>query len=96
MSKRTFYIRQEIVSYGTQVWKVGAESYEEAQDILFNGDAEHWDEDHYETEAGDIISIECQVCGQSNVEVEKCKCDGTVLNAESQKQLDSFIAEIGQ
>jgi hypothetical protein len=81
---RTFEVRQHETVYRTVTWRVEADSFEEAEQMVYDGDAEWYDSDEYDSEYGDIHNVQCQDC----YETDESECECERVDHE-------FMAEIG-
>jgi len=82
MSRR-FEVRQEETCYKTVFWRVEADSFEEAEQLIRDGYGEFWDSEEYDSDYGEITDVTCRECGDSG---DRCECE----------RVDhEFMAEIG-
>jgi hypothetical protein len=81
---RTFEVEQDETVYRKVTWRVEADSFEEAEQMVYDGYAEHWDSDEYDSDYGEVTNVECRDCGETDS--DDCECE----------RVDhEFMAEIG-
>ena len=86
MSTRTFEVQQAETVHRIVTWRVKADSFEQARQMVYDGYAEHWDTEDYDYEYGEVNNVECRDCGESDDYNDTCECD----------RVDhEFMAEIG-
>ncbi len=81
---RCFEVQREEICYKTATFRVEADSFEEAEQKVYDGYADYWDGDEYDSEYGDITNVECLECGETS----SCDCECERVDSE-------FMAEIG-
>lgn len=81
---RWFEVQQDETVYRVITWRVEADSFEEAMEMVCDGDGEWYDSDEHDSEYGEVISVECRDCGETDA--EDCECE----------RVDhAFMAELG-
>ena len=77
---RTFEVTRDEIQYRTVTYRVEADSFEEARDLIYRGCGDQWDSDYYDSELGEITNIECRECGETDE--DECECDSSDVFAE--------------
>lgn len=77
---RTFVVEQHCVEYKTVTWRVEADSHEEAESMVYDGMAEWWDSDEYDTEYGDVTEVRCYDCDATDS--DDCECESEDVFAD--------------
>ena len=81
---RWFEVQQDETSYRTVTWRVEADSFEEAQQMVYDGYGEVWNSEEYDSDYGEVTNVECQDCYETDA--DDCECE----------RVDhEFMAEIG-
>jgi hypothetical protein len=81
---RVFEVQQDETVYRTVTWRVEADSFEEATQMVYDGYGDHWDSDDYDSDYGEVTNVECLDCGETDD--DDCRCE----------RVDhEFMAEIG-
>ena len=81
---RWFEVQQDETVYRTVTWRVEADSHEEAEQKIYDGEGDWCDSDDYDSDYGEVTNVECRDCGETCA--ENCKCE----------RVDhEFMAEIG-
>lgn len=89
MAMRMFTVTQDQTVSRTVTYEVEAETFEAAEEAIYEGYGMEVDYDDYDWDSGSIDTIECQDCGADCS--EDCECEREAEN----ESLKEFLAEIG-
>jgi hypothetical protein len=81
---RTFHVEQYCTVNKTVTWEVEADSFEQAEQRIYEGWGSQIDEDEWDTEYNDVGTVRCTECDEEDE--DDCECA---------KVDEVFMAELG-
>lgn len=84
MEARRFFVKQDGYKRMTYTWEVYAESFEEAEEKVYEGYADLYDEDEWDNY---YESIEEVICAECDSDSDDCECE--------KEDANEFLADIG-
>lgn len=84
MEDRRFFVKQDAYKRITVTWEVYAESFDEAENKVYEGFGDIYDEDEWDTDYESIEEVTCAECDETE---SYCECEKEAAN--------EFLAEIG-
>lgn len=95
MSERAYTITIRETKLVDVEYRVTAESFEEAEQKYHNGEADFYDEEHYDTIDSEIQEIECRDCGAGCEEDCDCTRADETVNPDHDKGIHPNVLTEG-